>query len=59
MPVIEGMTIAAYAIGAHEGYVYLSCRYPLAIERPQNRHPTSHRLWLAGARHPAQRLCLH
>jgi len=33
--VIEGMTIAAYAIGASEGYVYVRNEYPLAVERVQ------------------------
>jgi NADH-quinone oxidoreductase subunit F len=31
--VIEAMAIAAYAIGAHQGYVYVRAEYPLAIER--------------------------
>ena len=31
--VVEGMLIAAYAIGATEGYVYCRAEYPLAIER--------------------------
>lgn len=31
--VIEGMTIAAYAIGADEGYIYCRAEYPLAIKR--------------------------
>ena len=31
--VIEGMLIAAYAIGATRGYVYCRAEYPLAIER--------------------------
>ncbi|ADL11819.1 NADH-quinone oxidoreductase subunit NuoF [Acetohalobium arabaticum] len=31
--VIEGMIIAAYAIGASEGYIYVRAEYPLAIER--------------------------
>ncbi len=31
--VIEGMIIAAYAIGADEGYVYARAEYPLAIKR--------------------------
>jgi len=30
--VIEGMIIGAYAIGAHEGYVYVRTEYPLAVE---------------------------
>jgi NADH-quinone oxidoreductase subunit F len=31
--VIEGLTIAAYAIGASEGYIYCRAEYPLAIKR--------------------------
>ena len=31
--VIEAMAIAAYAIGAKQGYVYVRAEYPLAIER--------------------------
>jgi NADH-quinone oxidoreductase subunit F len=31
--VIEGMVIAAYAIGAHNGFIYIRAEYPLAIER--------------------------
>ena len=29
---LEGMAIAAYAIGATKGYVYIRAEYPLAIE---------------------------
>jgi NADH-quinone oxidoreductase subunit F/NAD(P)H dehydrogenase (quinone)/NADP-reducing hydrogenase subunit HndC len=31
--VLEGMTIAAKAIGAHKGYVYCRAEYPLALRR--------------------------
>jgi len=31
--VLEGLTIAAYAIGATEGYVYVRAEYPLAVSR--------------------------
>ena len=31
--VIEGMLIGSYAIGAHEGYVYVRAEYPLAVKR--------------------------
>lgn len=31
--VLEGMAIAAYAIGAHEAFVYCRAEYPLAIRR--------------------------
>jgi len=30
--VLEGLSIGAYAIGSHEGYVYVRQEYPLAIE---------------------------
>jgi NADH:ubiquinone oxidoreductase subunit F (NADH-binding)/(2Fe-2S) ferredoxin len=31
--VIEAMTIAGYAIGADQGYIYLRAEYPLAVKR--------------------------
>jgi len=31
--VLEGMAIAAFAIGAHHGYIYVRAEYPKAIER--------------------------
>jgi len=31
--VVEGMTIASYATGAHQGYIYCRAEYPLAIQR--------------------------
>lgn len=31
--VIEGMLVAAYAIGAQEGYIYVRAEYPLAVQR--------------------------
>lgn len=34
--VIEGMMIAAYAIGASQAYIYCRAEYPLAIEKLQN-----------------------
>jgi len=30
--IIEGMTIAAYAVGAEQGYIYIRVEYPLAIQ---------------------------
>jgi NADH-quinone oxidoreductase subunit F len=30
--VIEGMVIGAYAIGAHEGFIYVRLEYPLAVQ---------------------------
>ena len=31
--VLEGMAIAAYAVGANQGYVYVRAEYPLAVKR--------------------------
>ena len=31
--ILEGMTIAAYAVGADQGYVYVRAEYPLAVKR--------------------------
>jgi NADH:ubiquinone oxidoreductase subunit F (NADH-binding) len=33
--VLEGLILGAYAIGAHEGYVYVRQEYPLAVENLQ------------------------
>jgi NADH-quinone oxidoreductase subunit F len=34
--IVEAMTIAGFAAGAEQGYVYIRGEYPLAIERMQN-----------------------
>lgn len=31
--IIEGMIIAAYAVGIHQGYFYIRAEYPLAVKR--------------------------
>lgn len=33
---IEGMALAAYAVGSDEGYIYVRAEYPLAISRLKN-----------------------
>ena len=33
--VIEAMTVASYAVGAHQGYVYVRAEYPVAVNRLQ------------------------
>ena len=33
--VLEGMALAAYTVGASQGYIYIRAEYPLAIERLQ------------------------
>ena len=34
--VLEGMIIAAYAMGLHEGFLYIRAEYPLALKRIQD-----------------------
>ena len=36
LAVIEGMTIAGYAIGAQNGYFYVRAEYPVAVKRLRN-----------------------
>ena len=31
--ILEGMAIRAYAVGAHQGYVYIRAEYPIAVNR--------------------------
>ena len=45
---IEGMTIAAYAIGAEQGYIYIRAEYPLAIERLHTAIAQAQELGLVG-----------
>lgn len=47
--VIEGMAIAAYAVGADQGYIYVRAEYPLAISRLQVAIKQAKRLGLLGA----------
>ena len=46
--VIEGMMIAGYAIGAHQGYVYIRAEYPLAMQRLQNAIEQAREMGLIG-----------
>jgi NADH-quinone oxidoreductase subunit F len=46
--VIEGMMIAALAIGADEGYVYVRAEYPLAVKRIRKAVVEAERLGLLG-----------
>ncbi len=46
--VIEGMVIAAYAVGAAEGYIYVRAEYPLAIQRLRAALPQAEQLGLLG-----------
>ena len=46
--VIEGMIIAAYAVGADQGYIYVRAEYPLAIQRLQTAIKQAKQLGLLG-----------
>ena len=47
--VLEGMLIAAYAVGASEGYIYVRAEYPLAIKRLRNAIRQAERIGLLGS----------
>lgn len=47
--VLEGMAIAAYAIGANRGYIYVRAEYPLAIKRLQKAIQQAKRYGLMGS----------
>ncbi|MDY7012341.1 MAG: NADH-quinone oxidoreductase subunit NuoF, partial [Cyanobacteriota bacterium] len=47
--VLEGMAIAAYAVGADRGYIYIRAEYPLAIEHLQKAIQQAKRYGLMGA----------
>ena len=53
---VEGMAIAAYAIGATKAYVYIRAEYPLAIDRLRSAIDQARGLRPAWAQHPRQRL---
>jgi NADH:ubiquinone oxidoreductase subunit F (NADH-binding)/(2Fe-2S) ferredoxin len=46
--VLEGMIIGAYAIGAHEGYVYVRHEYPLAVENVGIAIEQAHKMGFLG-----------
>ena len=46
--VLEGMAIAAYAVGADQGYIYVRAEYPLAISRLQTAIKQAKQLGLLG-----------
>jgi bidirectional [NiFe] hydrogenase diaphorase subunit len=47
--VLEGMAIAAYGVGASQGYIYVRGEYPLAIQRLQKAINQAKRLGLLGS----------
>jgi len=46
--VLEAMTIAGYAIGAHQGYIYVRAEYPIAVQRLQIAIQQSHEYGFLG-----------
>lgn len=46
--IIEGMLIAAYAVGADEGFVYVRAEYPLAVKRLKHAIRQSEKFGLLG-----------
>lgn len=48
--VLEGMAIAAFAVGAEQGYVYVRGEYPLAIERLRTALAQAERIGVLGHR---------
>ena len=46
--VLEAMTIAGYAIGAHQGYIYVRAEYPVAVKRLQIAIDQAHKYGLLG-----------
>ncbi len=48
--VLEGMAIAAYAVGANQGYVYVRAEYPLAVKHLKTAVKQAEKLGLLGNR---------
>lgn len=46
--VLEGMAIAAYAVGAEKGYIYVRAEYPLAVKRLETALAQARQLGLLG-----------
>ena len=46
--ILEGMAIAAYAVGASEGFIYVRAEYPLAVARLKNAMRCAERHGLLG-----------
>jgi len=47
--ILEGMAIAAYAVGAQQGFIYVRGEYPLAVSRLTNAIKQSRKLGLTGS----------
>jgi bidirectional [NiFe] hydrogenase diaphorase subunit len=47
--VLEGMAIAAYAVGASQGYIYVRAEYPLAVDRLRKAIQQAQKLGVLGS----------
>ncbi len=46
--ILESMIITGYAIGSHQGYIYIRAEYPLAVQRLENAIRQAHAAGLLG-----------
>ena len=49
--VVEAMTIAGYAVGSNQGYIYVRAEYPIAVERLKIAIETGRGIRTAGQQH--------
>jgi NADH:ubiquinone oxidoreductase subunit F (NADH-binding) len=45
--VLEAMTIAGYAVGADQGYIYVRAEYPIAVKRLDHSYRSGKGSWFA------------
>jgi bidirectional [NiFe] hydrogenase diaphorase subunit len=57
--VLEGMAIAAYAVGAQRGYIYVRAEYPLAVKHLKTAIKQAERLGLLGNSISGTRFSFH
>jgi bidirectional [NiFe] hydrogenase diaphorase subunit len=57
--VLEGMAIAAYAVGASNGYIYVRAEYPLAVKHLKSAIKQAERLGLLGNSIAGTRFSFH
>jgi bidirectional [NiFe] hydrogenase diaphorase subunit len=57
--VLEGMAIAAYAVGANRGYIYVRAEYPLAVKHLKTAIRQAERMGLLGNNISGTRFSFH
>ncbi len=57
--VLEGMTIAGYAVGAQKGFIYVRAEYPLAVKHLKTAIKQAERLGLLGNNIGGSRFSFH